>query len=89
VSERVDRCETCRFWEAGEGIRKDPDFVPMEGCCKRYPDKSVLATLEKVGRVEWEFLYETQKVVKFDHDWCGEWKPAQTADNVITISYLG
>ncbi len=71
MSERKERCETCKFWEMlPSGEQEESSLTDDEGSiglCKRYPP---LANNENPTASEWEeFVNPT--VVSFD--WCGEW----------------
>ncbi len=75
MSDRPDRCETCRFWEVyhNGGPDEDPQYDPGE--CRRHPP-TLLQTMELrridataniyVGKAWWP---ETMR-----DDWCGEWE---------------
>lgn len=58
MTERSERCETCRFWEKdGTGL----------GHCYRYPPQ-MFPTVPKRGEGVW------LQPQTFDNDWCGEWQ---------------
>ena len=81
MSERVDRCETCRFWEPYEAQKNEWGWD--RGDCHRFPPIPVFCEPQQ------EHIPEGYFTDVFKDKWCGEWKPAQAAGNVITISYLG
>ncbi len=64
MSDRQERCETCRFWE--EGIA---DAVAW-GTCKRFPPQKIEFTVFDEGGCVHEGRWpDTEK-----DSWCGEWK---------------
>lgn len=73
MSERAERCETCRFWEREEDTADDIFEEPtlgqiVVGECHRYPP--VRQASEKMWAM-FPLLPEG--------NWCGEWQPAEPA----------
>jgi hypothetical protein len=74
VSERKERCDTCRFWS-----NQDDDGT---GLCRRNPPKAA-STPEQQSIVE-EWTEDGWAMMGFwpwtsDSDWCGEWQPSEEA----------
>lgn len=66
MSERKERCETCRFWDATEGLNN----------CRRYPPTFTAIAIEpgevENGTLEADLAFWPQTG---PDDWCGEWQP--------------
>lgn len=87
MSERAQRCETCRFWEV---VLEDARF----GDCKRHPPQLSDHALrfyaenptpddpEELGLVEESLMLRKARSVDvwfspvtLNDNWCGEWQP--------------
>lgn len=97
MSDRVDRCETCRFWD-GDFCRRLPppidifnavalainarDEMKAEGIYEYDEDSTPYSFYLRGEPTDGAFPRVSEE------DWCGEWQPAKQPANVITIYYL-
>ena len=84
MSEQVERCETCRWYNNPRGEYTMDDPIPLHGDCRRYPPVHVWPVRSKWKDDDYEphddpFLWSFP-VVEPD-DWCGEWQEERTTDN--------
>lgn len=85
MSERKDRCETCRFWVEEFDGKKGPsdpldDTDEPWGRCRRYPPVliEIPANLYQGG--------SCQQPITMPYDWCGEWQAKPTTEDKDTCS---
>ncbi len=74
MSDRPDRCETCRFWEV---YHLDPDDDPQyePGECHRHPP--TLLQSDKLRRTDGNgniYIGKAWWPETMPGDWCGEWE---------------
>jgi len=76
MSERAERCETCRFWDTENS---DEGW----GDCRRYPPTKMLFEIEAMGHDKTSqdihnSLGDSSSVWVWPYtesdDWCGEWQ---------------
>jgi hypothetical protein len=58
---RLDRCETCKFWQPDEEINA------AAGDCRRHPPRAHVSERTVFG------VEVTWPTTNFD-DWCGQWQ---------------
>lgn len=71
MSERTERCETCRFLGP-------PTEPTVPGHCRRHAPHPVVLRREDVPDLDPDTLWPWWPAVLED-DWCGEWQPAEAA----------
>lgn len=67
MSERAERCETCKFWEGYTGDVEHGN-EPTRGNCHRYPPRHYPNPDSETLEDQYDF-----PAVETD-DWCGEWQ---------------
>lgn len=80
MSERKERCETCRWWDSeGDGAyyRDETDTSDVPGQCSRFPPQFVAFPQDEdpkeLPRCCHSHIFWQQPITQH-HDWCGEWQ---------------
>lgn len=76
MSERADRCETCRYWDVWDDPVSATGSSFQFGECRRHAPRPYLESDDPtlIEPVTWPNTRMTS--------WCGEWKPQSPTGNV-------